>query len=150
MFYIFWNSTYFFALMQKSSKKNQGYRKMAKNYCVSLSQKNSLRRSGKVKLPRAQTVFAPFELRSKTAYYVIFLTPFFWGHCPKLATFPIFFVFVFYVRLCFYAPMWWKKTSDRRIVLINGNCFDFRSFLPWCKKEPKKIKASEKWLKITA
>ena len=29
--------TYFYALMQKSSKKNQGFRKMAKNYFVSLS-----------------------------------------------------------------------------------------------------------------
>lgn len=34
--------TYFFALMQKSSKKNQGFRKMAKNYFVSLSPANSL------------------------------------------------------------------------------------------------------------
>jgi hypothetical protein len=37
-------SVYFFALMQKSNKKDQGFRKMAKNYCISLNSANSLRR----------------------------------------------------------------------------------------------------------
>jgi len=37
------HSVYFFALTQKSNKKSQGYRKMAKNYCVSLDPGNSLR-----------------------------------------------------------------------------------------------------------
>jgi len=36
-------SFYFFCLIKKSNKKNQGFRKMAKNYYISLSPANSLR-----------------------------------------------------------------------------------------------------------
>jgi hypothetical protein len=41
--YLLENPVYFFSLMKKSNKKNQGFRKMAKNYFVNLNAGNSLR-----------------------------------------------------------------------------------------------------------
>jgi hypothetical protein len=63
--------------MQKSNKKDQGSRKMAKNYFVSLNPANSPQKFFNCKKLPAQTTPAFFELRSQSAYYVIFLTPFF-------------------------------------------------------------------------
>jgi hypothetical protein len=65
-------SFYFFALMQKSNKKNQGCKKMAKNCIVSLNPANSPQC-----LIRGNVSAGSDSAGFLTASSTIFLTPFF-------------------------------------------------------------------------
>ena len=65
---------YFFALTQKSNKKSQGSEKMAKNCSVSLNPANSPPDFFKLEKNSGSN-----NAGFLTAYYTIFLTPFFRG-----------------------------------------------------------------------
>ena len=68
-------------LMQKSNKKNQGCRKMAKNYCVSLYAGELAPNTFNLKILRAQTTPASFTASHEDGLLRNFLNAIFLRPC---------------------------------------------------------------------